>query len=163
MMSSEKERFDEAFSHRPLGGLSVGVRIDGDQAIVAAAFQRPCDQFSRKNALTVLRGRMSRPFRTRVCVVQPVTLDANADPQTYQAETRYVRGFKVPVGTTAKQFMRIFRQSFRSGGEDGGEEDAKDSIGRTRSRETQSRIIFTQLAPYVANEMYTISNAGAPS
>jgi hypothetical protein len=139
LMSSEEitEVFDETFSHRPLAGVSVGVRISGGYAIVAIAFRRRNEQFNRRYVLNILRGRMSVPSRD------------------------LVRTFPVPEGTTSKQFMRVFRQSFRSGGPEGGEEDTKDSIGRTRNRESQRGIIFAQLAPYVANEMYTLSNTGA--
>lgn len=127
---------NESFSHRPEAGVSVGVRIDGGNAIVAATYRRFNEQFNRKYALTVLRGRLANPRPARNGVT-------------------FTGIFPVPEGITAKQFMRTFRESFRSGGPEGGEENANDRLATTRSRSNQSNIIFRELAPYVANEMYT--------
>ncbi len=148
MSSQETPRVNEGFSHRPIAGVSVGVRIDGNKAVVAATFRRSNEQFNRRYALQILRGRLDTPTRERSNLLD------REDIRVSTESARFARTFPVPEGTTAKQFMRVFRQQFRSGGEQGGEEDVNDSIGRTRSVETQSDIIFTQLAPFVANAMF---------
>lgn len=122
--------FNEAFSHRPNAGISLGVRIDGNVAVVSAAFlRRNADTFSRRTALQILRARLASP-RT-----------------TTSGPIRFSGSFPVPEGTTARDFMNALRDQFKP---DPSEEQS-DRLSATGSRETQSNIIFNELAPYAAN------------
>ena len=69
-----------AFSHRPQAGISIGVAVIGDVALLSATFLNPLDTFSGPQARRIIRGRIERTSEgssRRFTTAVPVTGDIN--------------------------------------------------------------------------------------